>query len=473
MSRARKVRDSSKTRSTTSCIEKVRGFSRSRGLIEPGSRVVAAVSGGPDSMALMAILSELSREMGFDLAVAHFDHTIRREARRERDLVERSARKLAVPCFLGAGDVPAEARRMKKGIEETGRILRLRFLEETGRSWNAASVALGHTKDDNVETILHHVMRGAGWRGLQGIPARRGIFVRPLLDCSRAELKRFLRSRSIRYAIDRSNFDTRLLRNRIRIRLLPYLKRNFTPSIGETLLRLASNLSEGWETLEKPLLELIPADGPRGEVRMPLPTIAALTDFQMYLLVDLLLRDRFGVVQDIEKKHFDAAKRLIRSERSGRRIEFPHGIEALIEHSRFVLRQKGEEDAPKETFITGTGTYVLPGWKLVATVERVLSKEIDLHMRGNKTFFGAVRFPVRVRTRRPGDRIVPFGMRGRKKLSDLFIDRKVPLSRRNRIPLFEDGEGVFWVPGVAADERTRIAPGARSVIQITLSATGA
>lgn len=473
MSRVKKVRDFSKARSTASCIEKVRYFSISRGLFGSGSRVIAAVSGGPDSMALMAILSELSREMGFDLAVAHFDHKIRRETQRERALVERFARKLAVPCFLGAGDVPAEARRMKKGLEETGRLLRLRFLEETCRSWNAASVALGHTKDDNVETILHRMMRGAGWRGLQGIPARRGVFVRPLLDCGRAEIKGFLRSRGIRYAVDRSNFDTRLLRNRIRSRLLPYLKRNFAPSIEETLLRLASNLSEGWETLETPLLKLVPAVGPCGEVRMPLKKIAMLSDFQMYLLVDLALRDRFDIMQDMEKKHFDAAKRLIRSARSGRRIELPHGVEALIEHSDLVLRRTDEEQAPNEILITGTGTYVLPGWKLIATVERVSTREIDVRMKKDEAHFGAVRFPVMVRMKRPGDRIVPFGMRGRKKLSDLFIDRKVPLSRRNRIPIFEDQKGVFWVPGVAADERTRIAPGTRGAIRITLSAARA
>ncbi len=455
-----------------SCIEKVRRFSATRGLLTPGSRVVAAVSGGPDSMALMAILSELSRRMGFELAVAHFDHKIRPEAERERALVERYARKLALPYFSGVGDVPAEARKMKKGLEETGRLLRLRFLEETARSWNAASIALGHTRDDQIETILHHIIRGAGWRGLRGISARRGVLIRPLLDCSRVELREFLRSARIRYAIDRSNFDTRLLRNRIRNRLLPYLQRNFAPSIGETLLRLSANLSEGWETLEKPLLKLVPSAGPRDEIRIPRKKIAALTDFQTYLLVDIMLRERFGVVQDMEKKHFDAVKRFIRSGKSGRRIELPHGVGAFIEHSNLVLRRMSTEDAPQEILITGTGNHVLSGWNLVATVERVRPREIDPHMDGNEACFGSLHFPVRVRARRPGDRIVPFGMKGRKKLSDIFIDRKVPQSRRSRIPVFEDARGVFWVPGVAADERTRIASRARSAVRIKLSAPG-
>jgi tRNA(Ile)-lysidine synthase len=469
MSRFKDARDLTNARSAANCVRKVRDFVESRRLIEPGSRVIAAVSGGPDSTALMVILSALSREMGFDLAVAHFDHKLRREAERERALVERHAKKLGVPCFLGAGDVPAEARRMKKGIEEAGRLLRLEFLEASARSWNAERVALGHTKDDQIETILHHMVRGAGWRGIQGIPAQRGIFIRPLLECSRAEIMSFLRRGGIRYAVDRSNFDTRLLRNKIRIELLPYLQRNFSPSIGETLLRLAANLTEGWETLERPLLKLVPPAGPSGEIRIPLARIAALTDFQIYLLVDLVLRDRFNLFQDVERTHYDSVKRLIRSGRSGRRIELPHDVEGLIEHTSFVLRRKREEETPREMLIAGIGRYLLPGWNLVASVGRVPPREKNPSLTG-EAHFGSVRFPLTVRARRPGDRIVPFGMKGRKKLSDLFIDRKVPLSQRNRIPIFEDRHGIFWVPGVAADERTRIGARTRSIIFITLSA---
>jgi len=328
-----------------SCIEKVRDYIRARGMIAPGTKVLAAVSGGPDSMALMTILSELSAEMRIELAAAHFDHGIRSEAGRERALVQRAAGKLGIPLFLGSGDVPAEARRMKKGIEETARLLRYRFLEETARAWNAGSVALGHNRDDQVETILHHIVRGSGWRGLQGIPPRRGIFVRPLLGCSRAELRAHAKSRRVPYAIDRSNLDNRFLRNRIRNRLLPYLERGYNPAAAEALLRLGENLAEGWETLEKPLFKLIPRAGSRDEVPLALARIADLTDFQLYLLIDLVLRERFGVLQDVERTHFDAAKRLIRSGRSGAAVHFPHGIVARLEHGNLVVSRSGSPRA--------------------------------------------------------------------------------------------------------------------------------
>ncbi len=452
-----------------SCIEKVRDYVRARGMIAPGTRVLAAVSGGSDSMALMTILSELSSELRIELAAAHFDHGIRPEAGRESALVRRAAGKLEIPLFLGSGDVPAEARRTKKGIEETARILRYRFLEETAGVWNAGSVALGHTRDDQVETILHHIIRGAGWRGLQGIPPRRGIFMRPLLACGREELKAHVRSRRVPYCADRSNLDNRFLRNRIRNRLIPYLERGYNPAAAEALLRLGENLAEGWETLEKPLRKLIPRAGSREEVALRLARIADLTDFQIYLLIDLVLRDRFGVIQDVERTHFDAAKRLIRSGRSGKAVHFPHGIVARLEHGSLMVSRSG---APPpiagEVIVAGPGTYPLPWWNLFAEVERVNAKDVDPKGSATEGRFAGIRFPVLVRGKRPGDRFIPFGMKGGKKLSDLFIDRKVPLSRRGAIPVFEDARGVFWVPGVAAAERTRIRPGTREALRIKL-----
>jgi tRNA(Ile)-lysidine synthase len=452
-----------------SCLHTVKSYILARGLVAPGSRVLAAVSGGPDSMALMTVLAELSREMRFELAVAHYDHGIRPEAARERALVERYAARLSLSVFVGSGSVPEEARRMKKGIEETARLLRYRFLEETAAAWNADAVALGHTRDDQVETILHHLIRGSGWRGLRGMQARRGIFIRPLLACSRRELKAHLARRRVRYAVDGSNLDNAYLRNRIRNRLLPYLQRNYNPSMPEALLRLSENIAEGWETLEKPLRKLAPPAGPHGEVVIPLERTERLTDFQIYLLVDLVLRERFGVLQDIDRTHFDAAKRLIRSRRSGKRLQLPHGITARIEHTKLLfMPRRAHRTPPGEVIITGMGSYALPWWDLSVSVERVDARQVTPPSSEREGRFASIAFPIRVRGRRPGDRIVPFGMRGRKKLSDLFIDRKVPLSRRDAIPIFEDRRGVFWVPGVAADERTRIGRGTRAAVRITL-----
>jgi tRNA(Ile)-lysidine synthase len=455
------------------CIDKVRGWIDANRLIAPREKVLVAVSGGPDSMALLVMLAELSRERGFELAVAHFDHGIRPEAPRETALVERRAKALGLTLFRGSGDVPREARRMKQGIEETARSLRYAFLEETADAWKADRIALGHTRDDQIETILHHIIRGTGWRGLRGMAPRRERFIRPLLPCGRRELVTYLRRRGVRYAVDRSNEDPRFLRNRIRTRLLPFLRTQFNPAIDEAILRLGENLAGGWETLERPLAGLIPPRSAAAGLRIPLRQLRSLSEFEVYLLVDMVLREKFAVARDVEKKHFDAVKRLIDSPRSGRRIPLPHGIVVLREQSSiFFARAAAPEPGPVEVVIAGTGSYPLPSWGLTVRIEPVTVAGTEHVSRRRELFTASVRFPLRVRARRPGDRVIPFGMRGRRKLSDCFIDRKIPLSIRDRIPVFEDRDGILWVPGVVASERTRIGPRARRLLRIRLSGSG-
>jgi len=455
------------------CIKKVRNWIDAHNLIPPRSRIIAAVSGGPDSMALLTILKELSGERDLELAAAHFDHGIRPAAASEKALVERYTASLDVPLLFGSGDVPAEARKRKKGLEEMARLLRYRFLEGSSQNWNADAVALGHTRDDQIETILHHIVRGTGWRGMTGIPVRRGTFIRPLLSCTRKELTDFLRKRQIRYAIDESNRDNRLLRNRIRNRLLPYLRKNFNPSIDESLIRLQENLAEGWGVLELSLHKVVPRKEEGEVVNIPLKRLSGLSDFQIYLLIDLILREQFGVTQDMEKVHFDSAKRLIRSSQSGRRVRFPHGITIHREQTAIRLTRGGKRQhphgQPEDIILPGPGTYWLPIRNLSITIETIECRGTRIRSNEREAYFSSLHFPIRVRNRKPGDRIVPLGMKGRKKLSDLFIDRKVSLHRRGQVPIFEDVNGIFWIPGVAIDERTRIRSQTRKVTHIKLS----
>lgn len=428
-----------------------------------------AVSGGPDSVALLYIVNEIAGELSLSVSAAYFDHRIRKGAARERALVEKHCNSLDVPLLAGAGDVPAEARKSKAGLEETARRLRYGFLEKAAKRWKADAVALGHTRDDHVETIIHHIIRGTGWRGATGIPPKRGIFVRPLLTCSRAELREFLLGRRIRYAVDESNRDNRLLRNRIRNKLLPYMRRHFNPSIDDALIRMAENFTEGWEVLERTVDERLIRRQDADAVRIPLDGIAALSDFELYLCIDTILRRNFGIVQDVDKSHFDAAKKLARSGRSGTKVQFPQGVTCVREQHELRLSRVSEKSQlPEDVIVPRTGTYTLPAWNLSTRIERVARPEGNVESNEDELFAAGVTFPLRVRARRAGDRIRPFGMRGRKKLSDILIDRKVPLHRRDTVPVFEDSGGIFWVPGIVADERTRIESGQHTVLHITL-----
>lgn len=449
-------------------VRKARETIAARGLIEPRSRVVVAVSGGADSTALLLILKELSGEMDLELAAAHLDHRIRRGSAKEQIEVAHIASSIGVPFLAGSIDVPGEARKRKIGIEEAARLIRYDFLGAVAADFGADAVALGHTRDDQVETILHRILRGTGWRGLMGIPARRGIFVRPLIDCTRSELVGFLRSRKIGYLTDESNRDDRYYRNRIRNRLLPYLREHFNPAVDDSVVRLQDGLEEGWRRLEEPLLRMIPAPDSDGAVVLSLQELTRMDDFEIYLIVDLVLRERFHLFQDFEKKHYDAVKRLVRRSQSGRRIALPHGIRIYREQRSIVVKRKNDSPvAPGELLIPGEGTYTLPFWNLRLEIDSVEPAEAKV-WNDREACFASVRFPFRVRARKPGDRMTPFGMKGRKKLSDLFIDGKIPLSKRDLLPVLEDGGGPFWVPGVATDERTRIKARTRRVIRMRL-----
>lgn len=427
-------------------------------------------------MALLAILHELHRELDFSLAAAHYDHRIRATSKRDRAFVEKFAAKLDIPVLLGSGNVPAEAKRRKTGIEEAARIVRFQFLEETARLWKAHAVALGHTRDDQVETVLHHIIRGAGWRGLTGIPEKRAIYIRPLLTCNREELKTFLRKLGIRYIVDESNRDNRLMRNRIRNRLLPYVRKHFNPAIDESIVRLRDNITEGWEALGIVTRSVLPPDDGKDSCTISLEKLTCLPDFCVYLVIDSVLRERFGVIQDMEKIHFDTVKKLIRAGRSGGHVHLPHGVTVFKEQLAIrVTRepvQRRRTSPPGDVLLPGPGTHRLHNWNLEVMIRPVDRKNMRVIAGTRDASFTNITFPVRVRARKPGDKMVPFGMKGRKKLSDILIDHKIPLHLRDTIPVFEDERGIIWVPGVVTDERTRIRPKTRKSWHFTLRECG-
>jgi len=452
------------------CIETVRVWIERHNLIDPGSTVLAAISGGPDSMAMLEILGRLAPELGFTLAAAHFDHGIRAESERERRLVERRCASLGIPLFAGRGEIPARARASRTGLEEAARRARYEFFAAVAPQAGAESVALGHTRDDQVETVLHHIVRGAGLRGLAGMPVRRGIIIRPVLDCTGEQLRALCRRLGIRYAIDRSNRDTTFLRNRIRRILLPLLRRRFNPAVDAALVRLAETARATQAAFEPAVRELLPASRRDGSVLLEARAADGIDDLQLHLLVETLLRERLGIFQDLDKVHFDALRALIRAGHSGRTLHLPHGLRVAKEHGavRFTRAAVRPPPPPREVVFAGYGRFELPGWGFTISISRAPAARADRTAGSSAALLAGISFPLRLRTRRPGDRLVPFGMRGSRKLSDIMIDRKIPVSERNRAPVFEDRRGIVWVPGVVAAERTRIGPPARFATSISI-----
>ncbi len=461
-----------------SCIQQVKEWIENNKLLLNRTGVIAAVSGGPDSMALLSIMDKLSRYFGYQLAAAFFHHGIRPETDREKELVEKTASRLGVRLITGGAPVPREAENQKMGLEETARKLRYRFFRDILRDSGSDTIALGHTADDQIETILHNIIRGTGLRGLAGMPSRRGPFIRPLLSCRRSQLIRHLEEEKIDYAIDRSNLDTSYMRNRIRNVLIPYLKDKFNPSIRNSILRLGENISGALESLQDTMEKIHIREERDGSVSIPIKEISSWDGFRVYLLVDNLLRERFDIYQDFNKSHFDSIKKLIREGHSGRELHLPHGIRLfreqqniIVTRNRKTFQQTGRED---EASLPGSGKYSLPERQIRVSIEKIhINGNYGLNSGPDEGWFGDIEFPLKVRKRKPGDKLVPLGMRGRKRLSDIFIDRKIPLRQRDRIPVFEDAGGIIWVPGVVTAERSRVTSetGEATVIKISQMTT--
>ncbi len=452
------------------CTDSVRDWIIENGLINRGDRVTAAVSGGPDSMAMLSILHGLSSGMGYTLSAAYLDHQIRKGTQRERRIVERWCGRLGIPLFTGEANVPALAKKGRIGLEEAAREARYGFLEKFG------IVALGHNSDDQVETVLHHLIRGTGIRGLAGMPVRRGTFIRPVMCCTGRELKEHCRARGIGYAVDPSNRDITFLRNRIRHSLLPALRRDFNPAVDDAVIRLAGSARDGLAALSEGIGRILPVTADDGSVTLDTRMAGDLSDYRLYLLVDAILRERLGVYRDIGRTHYEAVASLIRSGRSGKRTSLPHGIEVTIEHGtvRFErsIEGRGPILPPDGILLPGDGDFELPGWQMTVSVNTAARQDRPPYQSSGKSAaLAGVSFPVRVRPRQDGDRLIPFGMKGTKKLSDIMIDAKIPLRSRGAIPVFEDRGGIIWVPDLVTAERTRITGASRKITAIRITET--
>lgn len=453
---------------------KILEFVQKHSLITKSDRVLASLSAGPDSTFMVLILSKIKGEVGFELAAAYFNHGIREasEIEEEEELCRNLTGKLGIPLFIGSGDVPYESKRLGIGLEEAARIMRYRFLEEQALSWGATKIALGHNMNDQVETILHHIIRGTGLRGLTGIPVCRDRYIRPIICCKRSEIEEYLELEGERYATDRTNLENSTVRNRIRNILLPLLKTKFNPSIEESLLRLRENSIEALTAMEKRLESITVERSEEGPLRLKVDELKKLTDFEIYLAVDSILKNDFSIFQDVERSHFDSVKKLIAQLGSGRRVQLPFGIEVSKEHEFIVIRKTEEENPqfPQEASIPGPGRYDLEQWGFSLIVEPLLPGCAS-KPNARSACFASISFPIRIRRRKRGDRMELLGLEGSKKLSDIFIDRKLGISLRDKIPIFEDEKGIFWIPGIAIGKRARIREGDIEMVKLTIYKT--
>jgi tRNA(Ile)-lysidine synthase len=453
-------------------------------LIGRGDAVLVAVSGGPDSVALLHLLAERAAAWKLRLEIAHLDHGLREESARDADFVRLVAENLALPLHTERVDVRDLQRRWHLSIEAAGRKARYRFLQTTADRHGFNKVALAHHADDNAETLLLNLLRGSGRLGLGGMPpVRAGRIIRPLIRTHRADILDYLRRRNLSALADPSNRDNGFLRNRIRNQLIPLLERDYQPGVRAVLHRSAEALrdEEEWiESLIQPLLEQARVAGPPGQLTLDAGVLRGFPSAVQRRVVRAGLGFVQGDLRRIAFVHIEGTLTLINRPGNGGPLHLPGGLRVerrgnILAIGRGDSGLPGQNPSPPEINYSyqlercGVVTVAETGESIVLTA--VEPESADPNAAGPRTVFldaAAVEFPVTIRNFRPGDRFVPLGMEGTQKLKKFFIDHKVPRDQRRRCPLLLSRGRILWVAGHRISREARLTRQTRQVLRADL-----
>lgn len=460
-----------------------------QGLFPVDARLVVAVSGGADSMALLQGLVALNQEFDFrlDLHVAHLNHSLRdNESDDDAAFVEAAADSLDLPRTIESSAVGDLAGREKGSIEEVARRERYALFERACLAHGARHVAVAHHADDNIETVLHRILRGTGLRGVGGIPMSRRIHgrsdisvVRPLLEMRRHEIRRYVADEGIAYRDDSTNAGLDTTRNKIRNSLLPRIETDINPQVGEALLRLAEQArwAEQYirQTVQKTFETLIIS---RTDQELVL-NAAALARKSRIVQTELV---RAAVVsfelgeQDLSFGHLKAIIDLVADGATGKQVTLPGGMNAKLVYNRLIVSMPTDE--PRETIAAKVAIHV-PGTTVLARRNLQIECEVlplsasgvTVHSRNrnrNEEWMDLdnVHLPLVVRGRQQGDRFWPLGAPGSKKVADFLIDLKVEPAQRDSVAVLCDQLGPIWIIGYRLDDRVKLSRITRRALRV-------
>jgi len=474
-------------------------------LVSPKEIVVVAVSGGPDSVCLLHLLARWQDKLDIKLHVAHLNHQLRGlESEADALYVASLAKQVGVPVSIDGQDVAAYRAERKCSLEEAARELRYKFLAGVAKGAKASRVALGHTRDDQVETILLHILRGTGTFGLRGLepcsplpspyPASeakksRLLLIRPLLDIAREETVNYCQIQGLEPRFDSSNLSLSFMRNRLRLELLPLL-RKYNPNVNQALLRLADIARTDNSFIEQQASqfwnEVARQEG--NAIHLNKREILALPIALQRQLIRLAIDRVLGDSRDIEASHIEVLRGLLNKPAS-KRISLPrdlvglsgyHEIAIAVDRGLPIYAPCPFLPIESEFLLKVPGETMLPGWRVIAKIVPFDTGQSFELGEARPTFAsvsdeggGSAHFDLKqtgtvlfVRRRQLGDRFNPLGMDLPKKLQDFMVDSKIPSSWRDRIPLVCSPEQIIWVVGWRIDHKVRVTEATKEVLSL-------
>lgn len=476
-------------------LKKVDRYIAEHKLVCSGEKVLLAVSGGADSMALLDICQRLVSTWQISLHIVHLNHMFRgEEARMDAEFVRSKAREMGIPATILTFNVPAYRDEHKMSSQDAARRVRYDLFLKVAATVGATKLAVAHHRDDQVETVLLNILRGTGPEGLRGmLPLRLWqegqnlAVIRPLLEVSREEIEAYLQERKIPFRLDRTNLQDKYLRNKVRLRLLPLLEKEYNPAIREALLSLSSVMSASEEYLQQETLRAehrVFLPGRPGEVVLDCGQFSQEPEALQGKLLRHGLRQLLPGLRGVTYGHIKALQKLAMAAQTGSSLALPGRVQAAISYKKLHLcRQNKDRRWPGAAKLASyplavPGEVVLPllkkrirasvlprgkaPWPPVETREAVLDYD-RLPKEGAE---------ICVRGRQVGDKFQPLGLRGNKKLKDYLIDKKIPRAKRDSLPLVTVGSDILWIVGMAIHDRYKVCAATKRILYLEVEDLG-
>lgn len=481
--------------------KEVATFIRANDLVSERDSIVVGVSGGPDSVALLHLLCSLNakKSLGCRFYIAHLNHKLRgMDSEEDAGFIRRLSNEFNLPVFIKEIDIKGVAMGSRCSIEEAGRRERYKFFRDYSQEVGASRIAVGHSADDNVETLLQRIIRGTGILGLCGMRPKRPIspdsnilLIRPLLHSWKKEIIRYLEERDIPYRIDSSNLQEVHLRNKIRIELLPLIQKGYNNQIKRVLLNLCEILNENYDFIDTASLSLLKdviLEESGSRYILGRNILLSFHPIIQYKIIHNILTRMEVPLKDFSYHHYKDILRHLKAGEPKKILRLPSNLMVWIEDARLFFQSQaglaqGIRYEDEQSGKTGGFTKVelnLPGATPLPFANATIEAEIIDNEEGflerfeaSKTPYeevidmGKVTLPLSVRFRRPGDRFWPLGASGTKKLKDFLIDKKVPRFERDKLPIVTSADDEpIWIIGLRIDHRVRVSKETRKVIKL-------
>ncbi len=444
-----------------SVIEQVKNTIETYNMIHSGDGVLVAVSGGADSICLLHILNKLKERYNLKLYVAHVNHMLRGEAsENDARYVEEFSNKLGIPVYIKKVDIQMISKKKRVSEEVAGRQERYSFFSQIAKQVGAHKIAVAQNKNDQAETMLMRLIRGTGLDGLSSIkPIRKDGIIRPLLDVERVEIEQYCSRNQLLPRMDETNLEPIYTRNKIRLDLIPYIKKEHNPNFVQAAAITSKIIREDNDFIEQYVYDIMQQQIIKidNTIEMPIEFLMK----QHIAIRKRILRKAIemlkGNVYNIEYKHIEEILQMLNKKHTGLSLDLPSDMGVRIAYNKLYILNHSSKRIKKFIYPLEMDESNYCKELDIAIKMRVIEAK-DVKNISTSSFvkmfdYHKVNAPIYIRNRLPGDRFVPLGMEGTKKLKDFFIDLKVPRHQRDYVPLLATADDILWVIGYRINEK--------------------